>query len=77
MRTCQCPSDFWEVLPRMYLVAKHGQLRKIKQCLVESHDMSACDEDSCSLLASVSITNHLEVVRFLCRFPQLHCNVTD
>ncbi|XP_045116688.1 ankyrin repeat domain-containing protein 50-like isoform X3 [Portunus trituberculatus] len=78
MIPCQCPSDFGEVLPKeMYLAAKHGQLRKIKQYLEKGHDVNACDEDSCSLLASASIANRLEVVRFLHRFPQLHRNVTD
>ncbi|XP_063881837.1 kinase D-interacting substrate of 220 kDa B-like isoform X6 [Scylla paramamosain] len=75
---CQCPSDFGEELPReMYLAAKHGQLRKIKQYLGKGHDVNACDEDSCSLLASACIANRLEVVRFLHRIPHLHRNVKD
>ncbi|MPC18752.1 hypothetical protein E2C01_011648 [Portunus trituberculatus] len=41
------------------------------------HDVNAFDENSCSLLASVSIANCLEVVRFLHFFPQFHRNMTD
>lgn len=61
----------------MYLAAKHGQLKKIRDYLEKGHDVNACDEDSCSLLASACIAGRLEVVRFLHRIPQLHRNVAD
>ena len=83
---CICRTDFslhevilfiFLVFQEMYLAAKHGQLKKIKQYLEKGHDVNACDEDNCSLLASASIANRLEVVRFLHCLPQLHRNVTD
>ncbi|KAG0703715.1 Kinase D-interacting substrate [Chionoecetes opilio] len=75
---CQCPEDCGEVLPKeMYLAAKHGQLKKVKEYLKKGHNVNACDEDSCSLLASACIAGHLLVVRFLHRIPQLHRNVSD
>ena len=61
----------------MYLAAKHGRIEKIKRYLEKGHDVNACDEDGCSLLASACIANRLEVVRFLHKIPQLHRNVSD
>lgn len=61
----------------MYLAAKHGDLKKIREYLEKGSDVNAQDEDSCTLLASACVTGRLEVVRFLQRIPELHRNIPD
>lgn len=75
---CKCPKDSSDVLSmEMYLAAKHGDLKKIREYLRKGNDVNAQDEDSCTLLASACVTGRIEVVRFLQKIPELHRNIAD
>lgn len=61
----------------MYLAAKHGETKKIRDYIRKGNDVNARDEDSCTLLASACVAGRLEVVRFLHKIRELHRNIAD
>lgn len=61
----------------MYLAAKNGDLKKVRQFIENGNDINAADSDGYTILSSACVGGQTTLVRFLQKQRYLHRNTKD